>query len=566
MQEKKWIISSPPATSSVTHLSKQLNLNTTLTSILISRGIDTFDKAKTFFRPSLSQLHDPFLMKDMDVAVSRIQQALFSKEKILIYGDYDVDGTTSVTLVYDFLSRFTSCDYYIPDRYNEGYGVSSRGIDFAIENKHSLIISLDCGIQAVAHVERARNNNIDFIICDHHTPGEELPPAFAILDPKRSDCQYPFKELSGCGVGFKLLHALCIKEHIDEDELLPYLDLLTVSIASDIVPIIDENRIFASMGLGILNKKPRPGLQALIKVSKCQKPLDISSVVFAIGPRINAAGRMAHGSDAVELLLSKDQKEANELAKKIDLKNNERRTEDKSTTEEAIDMISANGNSRVSNVVFKKEWHKGIIGIVASRCVEEFYRPTIVLAGSNDVATGSARSIPGFNIYEAISKCSDLLVQFGGHKYAAGLTIEQKNIEKFEREFEKTVASIVTPELMTPTLDIDIELSLASVTDRFYSIIDQMAPFGPANLRPVFCSMGLYLIAAPEVIKDAHLKLLLCEPESGKVFEAIGFGMSQLASKLLKNSVVDVAYQIDENRFRGRSLQLILKDLKIHGA
>ena len=565
MLEKKWIISSPPTTSLVNHLSRSLNISNPLSSILINRGIDTYDKAKKYFRPSLSDLHDPFKMKGMDIAVERLSAAVDAGQKILIYGDYDVDGTTAVSVVYDFLSKRTGCLYYIPDRYGEGYGVSEKGIQHAVDNDVDLIISLDCGIRANDQIQNARDHGIDFIVCDHHTPGEVLPPANAILDPKQSDCEYPFTELSGCGVGFKLLHGYCVSRNIDPDTLLEYLDLLVVSIAADIVPIIDENRVFAYLGLEKLNKDPRPGLAALIKISKCYGSLDISSIVFAIGPRINAAGRMAHGSDAVQLLLSDSIETAKELASGIDEKNDERRDHDARITGEALDMILAKEEGSYSNVVYKEDWHKGVIGIVASRCVEKYYRPTIVIAGDDEVVTGSARSIPGFNIHDAISACGDLLVQYGGHKYAAGLTIEKDNIPEFQRQFEYYVSSTINDELLTPTINIDLELELDKIYRKFYGIISQMAPFGPGNLQPVFGSTNIPLHSKPEIIKDAHLKLRLVDEISGKVFEAIGFGMATFAEQLDKDSRVDVAYHLTENRFQGSDLQLVLKDIKLNG-
>ncbi|MFM7851606.1 MAG: single-stranded-DNA-specific exonuclease RecJ, partial [Flammeovirgaceae bacterium] len=433
MIDHRWIYKQQPLPEAVQRLSKAININPHLSKVLLQRGISNFSQAQYFFRPQLSQLHDPFLLKDMDFAVSRLKKAIDNREKILVYGDYDVDGTTAVALVFGYLSSFYSfCDFYIPDRHVEGYGVSEAGIQYAVDNKVKLIIALDLGVKALEAVHKAHIQGIDFIICDHHLPGESIPKAVAVLDPKRGDCSYPFKELSGCGLGFKLLHAFA-KTHRNEHEIFDYLDLVAVSIASDIVPINDENRVFAHYGIQQLNQSPRPGLKALKEIAAVKTDMDVSSVVFTLGPRINAAGRIAHAHAAVELLLAQSDEDANALAEKINLKNDTRREFDLNITEEAIAMIEGNETLRNANstVLFKSTWHKGVIGIVASRCIEKYYRPTVILTESNDKITGSARSVRDFDLYEAISACSDLLDKFGGHKYAAGLTLDKKNLEAF---------------------------------------------------------------------------------------------------------------------------------------
>ncbi|HEY8399612.1 MAG TPA: single-stranded-DNA-specific exonuclease RecJ, partial [Cytophagaceae bacterium] len=444
---KRWDFKAIPDDESIKQLSEAINVNPSLATILIQRNIKTFDEAKSFFRPSLAELHDPFLMEDMVVAVSRIEKAIQRREKILIYGDYDVDGTTAVSLVYSFLKNvYPAIEYYIPDRYKEGYGISYKGIDYASKNHFSLIISLDCGIKSTEHIKYAKERSIDFIICDHHTPGQELPEAVAVLDPKRKDCNYPYKELSGCGVGFKLMEAFARKNNIPSSELLPFLDLVAISICSDIVPITGENRILTYYGLQQINKNPRPGVKALIGVSGLKKELDVTNVVFGLGPRINAAGRIAHANAAVQLLTCENTEEAEQWAKNIDDKNLTRKDFDSSITEEAIQMIEQDElllQAR-STVLFKKDWHKGVIGIVASRCIEKYYRPTVILTESNNYATGSARSVDGFDLYEAISRCSDLLEQFGGHMYAAGLTLKKENIPAFAEKFESVVRELIT--------------------------------------------------------------------------------------------------------------------------
>lgn len=564
--EKRWRLKNIPDESIVASLSESINLNESLATLLVQRGITDFEEAKAFFRPSLDQLLDPFLMKDMKEAVERLCLAITTQEKILIYGDYDVDGTTSVSLVYDFLSkRYAHLDFYIPDRYSEGYGTSIKGIEWAAENGFSLIISLDCGIKSVEHVQIAKSLGIDFIICDHHKPGDVLPNAAAVLDPKRKDCPYPFKELSGCGVGFKLLQAFAITNGIDFKELLPFLDLVAISIASDIVPIVDENRILTYYGLEVINSNPRPGVKALIEIAGFKKTLEVSDVVFGLGPRINAAGRITHAKSAVQLLISKEKEEADFYAQQINDKNSIRKDVDSSITEEALKMITDNSAllDSKSTVLFKEDWHKGVIGIVASRCIEKFHKPTIILTESNNKATGSARSVPGFDVYEAISKCSDLLDQFGGHMYAAGLTLKLEKVEAFKKKFEEVVAKHITAEQLIPQIEIDLPLSLSQVNTKFHNIVKQMAPFGPGNLQPVFVSDSAFDDGRARILKEQHLKLFLKQEGNDALVEAIGFGMAHFYPKVINKQKFNICYTICENNFNGiKSIQLLIKDIK----
>ncbi|HCX21915.1 MAG: single-stranded-DNA-specific exonuclease RecJ [Flammeovirgaceae bacterium] len=565
--DKRWVLSESFDQNQKETLSQELNINTQLVELLLQRGIETFEDAKTFFRPSLNDLHDPFLMKGMDIAVNRLCDAIFSQEKIMIYGDYDVDGTTSVSLMYGFLGKFSEhLTYYIPDRYTEGYGISTRGIEKAKEDGIHLIISLDCGIRAVDKAKLANSYDIDLIICDHHLPGDELPNALAILDPKQADCKYPYKELSGCGVGFKLLQGFCMQNSIDLEELFHFMDLLAVSIASDIVPITGENRVMAFYGLKKLNHSPCPGLQALIDVSGLKGELDISSIVFYIGPRINATGRLTHAHDSVRLLTAKDPSETEAFAEVLNAKNRERKDFDKSITEEALEMVEADEQLKTarSTVLFKNDWHKGVIGIVASRCIEKYYRPTIILTESSEKATGSARSIEGFDIHDAISQCSDLLEQFGGHTHAAGLTMPIDNVPAFQQKFEEIVASTIASDILTPKIDVDLEVDLDFVNYKNYSIIKQMSPFGPHNQKPIFISRNVQLKYPAKIVKEEHLKVCIYQDGQEFVYDAIGFGLAEKAALLESNKLFDIAYQIEENEYRGnKSLQLNIKDVKI---
>lgn len=566
---KQWKFNSRPQEKAIAFLSSEININPVLSSILLQRGIHNFQEAKHFFRPSLDHFHDPFLMQDMEKAVERIQLAIQHNQKILIYGDYDVDGTTAVALVYDFLRNIYGdkhIDYYIPDRYKEGYGISRQGIEWAVAQGFSLIISLDCGIKAVEKIAVALEKGIDFIVCDHHTPGDILPPAYAVLDPKRKDCNYPYKELSGCGVGFKLLQAFCQKEKIESTVLYSYLDLVAVSIASDIVPITGENRMMAYYGLKILNDTPRPGLKALIELAGIKaNNVDISSIVFGIGPRINAAGRVDHAQYAVKLLIAKSLKEAETLAIPINKNNIHRKNVDTAITTEALAMIEDDLGFKEakSTVLFKNDWHKGVIGIVASRCIEKYYKPTIILTESNNLATGSARSVMGFNVYEAIAECADLLEQFGGHKYAAGLSLKLDNLVPFRKRFEEVVSKSIEDHHLIPTIEIDEMIDLEAINLKFYNVLKQMAPFGPGNRHPVFVTKNVYAAYPPRLLKNEHLKMIVKQENSQYQMEAIGFGMSKYFSSISSGAPFKIAYCIEENNYKGNNiLQLNLKDIK----
>jgi len=563
--EKRWLFKEAPAQHQIEKLSKSINTNPYLTAILLQRGIFDFDNAKKYFRPSLGDLHDPFLMKDMDKAVKRVKTALDREEKILIYGDYDVDGTTAVALVYRYLRKFyPGCDVYIPDRYAEGYGVSLAGVEYAAENDYTLIIALDCGIKSSELVRLAEHKGIDFIICDHHLPGDTIPDAVAVLDPKREDCHYPCPELSGCGLGFKLMQAFA-RSYRDEKELMEYLDLVAVSIASDIVPIVDENRVLAYHGLKKLNENPMPGLKALKEIAGIKSELDVSGVVFTLGPRINAAGRVAHGRAAVDLLIAETEDEANALAEKVNLKNEMRKEFDSSITEEALAMIESNNliKPSKSTVLFKNTWHKGVIGIVAARCIEKFYKPTVILTESNNKITGSARSVNGFDLYKAILSCSDLLEKFGGHKYAAGLTLDASNLEAFQQRFEEVVSSTITADMLTPLIEIDLTIPLDAITAKFVNILKQMGPFGPENTRPVFEAGNLYVFNSLSSFKDRHVKFLVGQEEGRNVFQAVGFDMAEFYDLLATGDSFRMAFTIEENVYNGNtSIQLRIKDIK----
>jgi single-stranded-DNA-specific exonuclease len=562
---KRWLLKSIPPTEQIESLSKAININWYLSAILLQRGISDYNEARNFFRPSLSDLHDPFLMKDMALAIARIKKAIDAEEKILIYGDYDVDGTTAVSLVFSYLRKFyTACEVYIPDRYAEGYGISLAGIEYAEQNHFSLIIALDCGIKSFELVETARAKGIDFIICDHHLPGETIPTALAVLDPKRSDCQYPYKELSGCGIGYKLMQAYA-RLYRDENELHEFLDLVCVSIASDIVPITGENRVLTYFGLKKLNENPLPGLKALKEIAAIRNDLDVSGIVFTLGPRINAAGRVAHARAAVDLLISETEDEANNLAEKVNLKNEIRKQFDSDITEEAIAMIEGNDAMRnsKSTVLFKNTWHKGVIGIVAARCVEKYYRPTVILTESNNKITGSARSVVGFDLYNAILECSDLLEKFGGHKYAAGLTLDLANLESFQRKFEEVVSSSITEDMLTPVVDIDVALHFDAINVKFLNVLKQIGPFGPENPRPVFMSENVYVFNSLASFKDKHVRFLIGQEGSENIFQAVGFDLAENYSRLARRDPFKMTYTIEENTFNGvTSLQLRIKDIK----
>ncbi len=568
--EKNWILKSQGEGHKVERMSGELNISKPLATLLIQRGIHSFEEARDFFRPQLTQLHDPFLMKDMAVAIERIQTAVQGSEKVLVYGDYDVDGTTSVALVYTFLKKFhDSIDFYIPDRYNEGYGVSIKGIDYARETGASLIIALDCGIKAIDKVKYAKHHSIDFIICDHHNPGDEIPPAVAVLDPKRTGCSYPDKELSGCGVGFKLIQAYAARNNIPFEELIPFLDLVAVSIASDIVSVTGENRILAYYGLKQLNENPCTGLKAIIELAGIiDKEITLDDVVFKIGPRINAAGRMESGKSAVNLLIAKDKELAKVMGDKVDTYNSTRRNIDTSITQEALDIIGKDPElqKRKTTVLYNPKWHKGVIGIVASRLIDSWYRPTVILTESNGFATGSARSVFGFDLYQAVDACSDLLENFGGHKYAAGLTLKLENIPRFQKRFEEFVADTIIPEQLIPVVEIDTEISLSEISPKFYRILKQLEPFGPENMAPVFLTENVVDNGTGKPVGSSgeHLKLnLIQEEDPYKVYPAIAFQQGNLYKHISMGQGFDICYSLEENVFMGRAnLQLNIKDIK----
>lgn len=550
----------------VSALQKELKVAPVFCELLVQRGITTFEEARLFFRPDLKHLHDPFLMMDMPKAIKRIELAIEKKEKILVYGDYDVDGTTSVSLVYSFFKEiYDHIDYYIPDRYKEGYGISKQGIDYAETNNCGLIIALDCGIKAHKEVEYASKKKIDFIICDHHLPADTLPNAYAVLDPKRPDCSYPYKELSGCGVGFKLIDAYAQKHNITFEKVTQYLDLLAVSIACDIVPITGENRILAYYGLELLRQNPRIGLRKIMDLAGLTHyaPLTIDDLVFKIGPRINAAGRIGHATEAVNVLISETSDDMQD-ASLLDYNNQKRKGLDADMLQEALEIISTNEQyeNQKSTVVFQSHWHKGVVGIVASRLIERYYRPTIVLTESNGMITGSARSVLDYDIHEAIGNCSDLLEQFGGHKYAAGLTLKKENLDAFSNRFEEIVRSSISEELLIPEISIDAELNLDDLTISFYNILKQFGPFGPGNMKPIFISKRVQKDKEPRLLKSEHLKLSVCQPPS-KTYDAIGFGMGHFYSLVQDNPSFDICYQVEENNWNNiRSLQLMLKDIR----
>ncbi len=561
----RWTIKPKPESTKLAIMKKALQVDDTVATLLLQRGIDTYEAAKTFFRPSFNDLHNPYLMKDMDKAVSRIEAAIENNENILVYGDYDVDGTTSVALMSSYLKTKTeNVATYIPDRYVEGYGVSYKGIDFAEDNGFSLIIALDCGVKAIEKVAYAKGKSIDFIICDHHRPGDKIPEAVAVLDPKRDDCAYPFKELCGCGVGFKLICALAEKDEKTPEDLVEYLDLVATAIGADIVPIVDENRALAYFGLQVINSNPRPGMKAMIAEVK-KDELTITDVVFIIAPRINAAGRMKHGNHAVTLLTETDFNLAAEHALDIDQYNTDRRETDKRITEEALVQIEENSEQeRFSTVVYDENWHKGVIGIVASRLIETYYRPTLVFTKSGDKLAASARSVKGFDVYNALEACSEFIEQFGGHKYAAGLTLLPENYEAFKTKFESVVKESIDPKLLTPELKIDSEINLNEIDHRLYRILSQFAPFGPGNMTPVFMTQAIKDTGWGKCVgeDDKHLRFTATQKANEKLV-CIGFGLGDKLDIIKDKKSFNVVYTIDENHWNGNiSLQLKLKDIK----
>ena len=562
----RWNLKPLPESKKIISLASDLNIDKNLAKILVQRNIETFDQAKQFFRPSLKDLHDPYLMKDMDKAVLRIEKAIKKKENILVYGDYDVDGTTAVSLVSSYLNVDCSkVANYIPDRYDEGYGISFKGIDFAFDNDFSLIIALDCGIKAIDKVAYANKKNIDFIICDHHRPGIELPNAIAVLDPKRDDCNYPYDELCGCGIGFKLVQALAEKKGETVESLIPYLDLVATAIAADIVPITGENRTLATFGLQVINTKPRPGFKAIINQIK-KDEINITDVVFIIAPRINAAGRIKHGLYAVELLTETNFQKAQKAAAEIETFNSDRKELDKQITREALQQIEKNNEkNNFTTVVYQEGWHKGVIGIVASRLIETYYRPTLVFTKSGESLAASARSVKGFDVYNALQDCSEFIEQFGGHKYAAGLTLLPENYQKFKDKFELVVKNSIPKELLIPQITIDSEISLQEITPKFQRILNQLGPFGPQNMKPVFMTSGLRDNGYGKKVgqEEDHLKLSIINGVDQKTYQAIGFGLGNKYSLINKGNTFKAAFTIEENHWNGIiSLQLNLKDIK----
>ena len=561
----RWNLKPKPSEESINALANELHVDGLVATLLIQRGIDTYEKARQFFRPSLNNLHDPFLMKDMDKAVERIEKAITNGENILVFGDYDVDGTTAVSLVSSYLKNYyPNVATYIPDRYDEGYGISFKGIDFADDNGFSLIIALDCGIKSIDHVAYANKKNIDFIICDHHRPGNTLPNAIAVLDPKRSDCKYPYDELCGCGVGFKLIQALSENRNQTIEDLLPYLDLVATAIAADIVPITGENRVLAKFGLEVINTNPRPGIKALIQNVK-KKGLTITDVVFIVAPRINAAGRIKHGNHAVELLTEFDFEQAQQFASEIEQYNSDRKDLDKQITKEALSQIENNQEKeRFTTVVFQEDWHKGVIGIVASRLIENYYRPTIVFTKSGDKYAASARSVKGFDVYNALESCAEHLEQFGGHMYAAGMTLKPENYQNFKNAFEKVVAATIAPDLLIPEIAIDAEIDFADISPKFIRIINQFEPFGPENMTPVFVSKKVFDTGygKPMGKEEEHLKLFIKQNNSEGI-AAIGFGLGNKLDITKDKKPFEVAFCIDENEWNGKiTTQIRLKDIK----
>ncbi|MFK7832263.1 MAG: single-stranded-DNA-specific exonuclease RecJ [Winogradskyella sp.] len=561
----RWTLKPKPETSKVEDLKKALQVDDIVATLLLQRGIDTYEAAKTFFRPSFNELHDPFLMKDMHKAVARIEKAIEDGENILVYGDYDVDGTTSVALMSSYLkTRIDSVATYIPDRYDEGYGVSYKGIDFADDNDFSLIIALDCGVKAIDKVAYAKKKDIDFIICDHHRPGDKLPEAVAVLDPKRDDCEYPFKELCGCGVGFKLITALASNEGQTVEDLVEYLDLVATAIGADIVPIVEENRALAYFGLQVINTNPRPGMKAIIAEVK-KDELTITDVVFIIAPRINAAGRMKHGNHAVTLLTETDFNLAAEYAVDIDQFNTDRRETDKRITEEALNKIEENNEKEgFTTVVYDETWHKGVIGIVASRLIETYYRPTLVFTKSGDKLAASARSVSGFDVYNALEACSEYIEQFGGHKYAAGLTLLPENYEAFKAKFESVVKETIDPKSLTRELKVDLKIELGEINDKLMRILKQFAPFGPANMSPTFMSQNIKDTGYGKCVgeDDKHIRFTATQSFNDKIV-CIGFGLGDKIDIIKDKKLFSAAYSIDENHWNGNvSLQLKLKDIK----
>ncbi|MEI2738662.1 MAG: single-stranded-DNA-specific exonuclease RecJ [Chitinophagaceae bacterium] len=564
--QKRWKILSADE-EKINALNQSLKVHPVLCKILVQRGIETYDQAKDFFRPQLTELHSPWLMKDMKIAVERITTAINNNEKVLVFGDYDVDGTTAVACMYQFLKNiYSNLDFYIPHRYREGYGVSKAGIDFAKENGFTLIISLDCGIKSAELIGYAKEQEIDFVVCDHHLPDEILPPAVAILNPKQKDCSYPYKELCGCGVGFKLMSALAERLNLPAETALQYLDLVATAIAADIVPMTGENRIMAFHGIEKVNKNPNYGIKALAKLSGLVKELHITNLVFMIAPRVNAAGRMDDARKAVQMFVAESEEEALQYAELLHSDNTDRKEADKTITEEALDQINRNEDwkKRKSTVVFQPHWHKGVVGIVASRLIEHYYRPTIVLTQSGEYAAGSARSVPGFNLYEAIHACKEHLLGYGGHFAAAGMTLELDQVNAFREKFEQVVSAAIKPEQLIPEIIIDAEISLKDIKQPFYDIISQMEPYGPENLRPVFIAKKVTDTGWSKVVKEQHIRFSV--QQDNVTITGIGFGMADKFHLLTQKQPVDIVFTIDINEWNGTSsLQIRVIDFQLSG-
>ncbi len=572
-QEIVWEFSPVKDEEKMKRLQKELSIPFVIAKLLVNRGVDDYEKAKKFFRPSLKDLHNPFLMEDMDLAVERVLTAVERNEKILVYGDYDVDGTTSVALMYSYLRELTPhIEHYQPDRYTEGYGISFQGVEYAKQYNFSLVIALDCGTKAVDKIAKANEYGIDFIIADHHTPGEKLPEAKAILNPKKTSCSYPFKDLCGCGIGFKLIQAIQEKRKLPFEDILTYLDLVAIAIGADIVPLIKENRVLAYHGLKQIEKTPRIGIKTMLESAKKTRDITVSDLVFKVAPRINAAGRIASAGKAVKLLLSESEEDAKEWTTLINSYNEERKEIDKTITQEALELLSSpEYKNKKSTVVSSDKWHKGVVGIVASRLIETHYKPTIVLVEQDGIATGSARSVKGFDVYKAINQCSHLLERFGGHKYAAGLSLKLENLEAFKVAFEESVKHAISEEQEQQTITIEAELtpedfkldSSTSIFPKFYRLLKQMAPFGPQNMRPVFMMRNLLDTGYSRVVGEDHLKFNLKSVTNGMFFNGIGFGLGHKISELSSNQLIDIAFQVDENNYMNLvELQLLVKDFK----
>ncbi len=571
MQPKRWLFESLPSNEQISLLSKEINVSTVPATLLLQRGVSDFESAKSFFRPALEHLHSPFLMKGMDIAINRLKDAIENKEKILVYGDYDVDGVTSVAIIYGFLKKLyadvtdeKNVQFYIPNRNTEGYGITKEGLAFAKEENIKLIICLDCGVKANEQILQAKDWGIDFIVCDHHLPDEELPASFAMLNPKQKGCQYPFKDLSACAIGYKFLQGFCFRTGTSERNLHYYLDLVALSIAADLVPMVGENRILSYFGLEKINIDPLPGVKALLNlINGYGKKIGVREIVFSVAPRLNAAGRITDAYNSLNLLLASSESEANKLARELNIKNDERRNIEQKMMLEIDEILATSNPKRKTNVLFSRDWHKGLVGIAAAKCVEKSYLPSVILTHSEsehgDLAVGSARSISDFDIYQAVENCSDLLIQFGGHKFASGMSMPIENVAKFQERFEKTVTDLLEKEQLIPPVRVDMEIELQQINQKMFTIIKQMSPFGPQNMRPVFVARNVQLLS-PQIIKETHLKIQVRQGTS--LFSAISFGKANFFNQISAKSRYDIAFLISENNFRDKSyLQLEIRDI-----